>query len=284
MGWSFKIGKLFGIPIRLHFTMAIVPFLAFSMVGGEGVLGFAVALGLTALLFGSVVAHELGHALTARRFGVHTADIVLLPIGGVARIVNLPKKPSHEIAIAVAGPLVSLAIAAAAFSLFVPSLFAPELLRLAVQSLFYTNLVLGLFNLVPALPMDGGRVLRGLLALKRDYLSATRIAVRVGRIIAIAGFVYAVYTGSWNLGFIALFVYFGAGSEERIAWMREAAERGGAAGAGFGAPGGARVYTWRWTNAPGGGSPPPQRPDRDVIVVEGGKVEVIPPKDPDRLP
>lgn len=283
MGWSFSIGRLFGIPIRLHVTMAIVPFLAFSMVDGEGAIGFAVALGLTALLFASVVAHELGHALVARRFGVRTADIVLLPIGGVARIVNLPRKPSHEIAIAAAGPLVSLSIAGVAFALLLPSLFAPDLLRLAIQSLFYTNLVLAVFNLVPALPMDGGRVLRGILALRRDYLTATRIAVRIGRIIAVAGFVYAVYSGSWNLGFIALFVYFGAGSEERIAWMRDAAERGGAAG-GFGAPGGPRVYTWRWTNVPGGGgAPPPRRTDGDVIVVQGGKAEVIPPKDPDRL-
>ena len=289
MSWSFKIGTLFGIPIRLHVTMLVVPFLAFSSVEGGGALGFAVALGLTALLFASIVAHELGHALTARRFGVRTADIVLLPIGGVARIVNLPTRPAHEIAIAVAGPLVSLSIAGVAFSLLVPALFAPGLVGLVVQSLFYMNLVLGLFNLVPALPMDGGRILRGVLALKRDYLTATRIAVRIGRAIAIAGLVYAIWAGQTMLGFVAVFVYLGAGTEERIAWMREAAKQGAGGARAPGGPFGG-VYTWRWTSG-GRGPVPPQRPadweepmppskGGDVVVIRGGKAEVVARKDP----
>jgi Zn-dependent protease len=288
MRWSFKIGALFGIPIRLHVTMLVVPFLAYSN-AESGALGFIEALALTALLFASVVAHELGHALTARRFGVRTADIVLLPIGGVARIVNLPKRPGHEIAIAIAGPLVSLALAGIAFSLLVPMLFAPALARSAVLSLFYMNLVLGLFNLVPALPMDGGRILRGLLALKRDYLTATRIAVRIGRAIAVAGFIYAIWSGETMLAFVALFVYFGAGTEERIAWMREAANQAGGADPGPGGPFG-RVYTWRWTSAGRGPvapaqpptdweEPAPARPG-DVVVIQGGKAEVVSRKDP----
>ncbi|MCK9461494.1 MAG: site-2 protease family protein [Proteobacteria bacterium] len=254
MRWSLKIGSLFGIPIRLHFSMAIVPLFAFSTVESGDFAGIALALGLTVLLFGSVVAHELGHALVARRFGVRTEDIVLLPIGGVARIVNLPKRPVHEIAIAAAGPAVSIALATAAYVLLlVPSLFMSPVAVAAASVFIKMNVILGLFNLVPALPMDGGRVLRGLLALKRDYLSATRIAVRIGRGLAIAGMVYAIWAGDLMLGFIALFVFMGAGSEERIAWMREAAERG-AAGRG-----------------PMGG----------VVVIQGGKAEVISRKDPE---
>ena len=254
MRWALKIGSLFGIPIRLHFTMAIVPLFAFSAVESGDFAGIALALGLTVLLFGSVVAHELGHALVARRFGVRTEDIVLLPIGGVARIVNLPKRPAHEIAIAAAGPAVSIALAAAAYALLLALRLFMSPVALAAASVFIQmNVILGLFNLVPALPMDGGRVLRGLLALKRDYLSATRIAVRIGRGIAIAGMVYAIWAGDLMLGFIALFVFMGAGSEERIAWMREAAERGAARG------------------GPLGG----------VIVIQGGKAEVISRKDPE---
>jgi Zn-dependent protease len=287
MGFTFRIGSLFGIPIRLHITMAIVPIFAFFSVESGDPVGFAIALALTVLLFGSVVAHELGHALTARRFGVRTEDIVLLPIGGVARIVNLPRRPAHEIAIAAAGPLVSIGIAAAAyFLLLVPSLFMSPHFAEAAGVFIEMNLVLGLFNLIPALPMDGGRVLRGLLALKRDYLSATRIAVRIGRAIAIAGFVYAIYAGDVMLGFIAAFVFFGAGTEERIAWMREAALKG--TGAGSGGPSG-RVYTWRWTSS-GGATPSVRRSspttptDGDVIVIQGGKAEVISRKDPEERP
>ena len=259
MGWAFKIGSLFGIPIRLHITMAIVPFFAYYTVGGGGAVGFALALALTVLLFGSVVAHELGHALTARRFGVRTADIVLLPIGGVARIVNLPKRPAHEIAISLAGPIVSIALAGTAFLLLIPSVLISEYAVTALTALLYINIVLGLFNLVPALPMDGGRVLRGLLALKRDYLSATRIAARIGRAIAVAGFVYAIYSGDVMLGFIAAFIFFGAGTEERIAWMRAAAP----------------------PPMDGGAVPRGPRRDGDVIVIQGGRAEVISRKDPE---
>jgi len=190
----------------------------------------------------------------------------------VARIINLPQRPAHEIAIAAAGPLVSFAIAAASYLLLlVARLFLPPLAAAAAVVFVEMNLILGLFNLVPALPMDGGRVLRGLLALKRDYLSATRLAARIGRAIAIAGLVYAVWVGDFTLGLIALFVFLGAGAEERIAWMREAARRGET---GSGPPVGG-VYTWRWTSAP----QEPRR-DGDVIVIQGGKAEVISKKNP----
>ncbi|HUT78903.1 MAG TPA: site-2 protease family protein, partial [Polyangia bacterium] len=97
MNWSWKIGTLFGIPVRLHVSMLVFPFIAFSWVDGSGLVQLFTAAGLTLLLFGSIVAHELGHALTARRYGVHTLDIVLTPIGGMARIINMPSRPRHEI-------------------------------------------------------------------------------------------------------------------------------------------------------------------------------------------
>jgi len=293
MNLSLKIFSAFGIPVRLHITMLIIPVFVYGLDFGpvSTTTAMAVALALSVLLFGSVLAHEFGHALMARRYGVHTADIVLTPLGGMARMQSIPEKAGPEIFIALAGPLVSFAIALLSFSVMRQGVVTiPGIAAAIAQILFQLNLMLGLFNLVPALPMDGGRVLRGLLALKRDYLSATRIAVRIGRFIAVAGLVYAIYSGSWNLGFIALFVYFGAGTEERIAWMREASKR--AQGAPEpGSPFGGHVYTWRWTSAGRGPAAPeepaewrepaPPRENGNVVVIQGGKAEVISRKDPE---
>ncbi len=222
MSWT--LGKVFGIPVRLHFSMLLLPFLTMSWVSADGLLGVMSWLGLAVLLFGSVLLHELGHALTARRFGVHTYDIVLTPIGGMARVVDMPENPRQEIAIAIAGPLVSLSLAAIVFLARLPLVLLPfglpPRLDEALLVLIGANLVLGAFNLIPALPMDGGRVLRGLLALRRDHLTATRIAARVGRSLAVAGGIYAVSTGQWSLMIIAVFVYFAAGAEVRMAENR----------------------------------------------------------------
>jgi Zn-dependent protease len=313
MSWT--IGTVFGIPVRLHYSMLLLPFLTMNWVSTDGLLGLVSWLGLAVLLFGSVLLHELGHALTARRFGVHTYDIVLTPIGGMARVVNMPKNPRHEIAIAIAGPLVSLAIAGVSFFLQIPL----ALLPIAIPSRIYealfvlsgANVVLGVFNLIPALPMDGGRVLRGALALKRDYLTATRIAARIGRILAVAGGLYALYIGHWPLALIAVFVYISAGSEVRMATLRAYQET--AKDSPFEGPfgpfasssdGGPRrpgnVWTWTWRTGqdyPPGPSPRPrQRPPEDPpdrswsagdneyrreVINIGGKAEVISRKDPD---
>jgi len=304
MNWSWKIGAAFGIPIRLHVSMLLIPFIAFSWVPGSGPVSMITAAALVILLFGSVLLHELGHALVARRFGVRTADIILTPLGGMARLVELPRKPRHEIAIAIAGPLVSLGIAAAAFAAMIPlQLFGvvPEIVMVGLAVLFELNLMLGVFNLVPALPRDGGRILRGALALKLDFLKATRIAARIGRVIAVVGGLLAIfYFKSWSLALIALFVFFSAGMEERMAEWREAKRRGatGAGGWPFGGAG-PRVRTWSWTSRPPSASAPnpgAERPgwrpaapaggyrpaaERDVVVIEGGKVEVVSRKDPE---
>lgn len=300
MNWAWKIGTAFGIPVRLHVSMLLIPFIAFSWVPGSGPLSLVTAAALVILLFGSVLLHELGHALTARRFGVRTADIILTPLGGMARLIDLPRRPRHEIAIAIAGPLVSLAIAGAAFVSIIPLQLVPvvpDVVLVGLAVLFELNLMLGLFNLVPALPMDGGRILRGALALRLDFLKATRIAARIGRVIAVVGGVLAVfYFKSWSLALIAVFVYFSAGMEERVAEWREA-QRRGAAGAPWPFGAGPRVRTWTWGGRPGattGGGPEPTwratgpvagyRPpaERDVVVIEGGKAEIISRKDPDK--
>jgi stage IV sporulation protein FB len=283
VSWSWKIGTLFGIPVRL---------LAFGWVSGSGPAALITAAALVVLLFGSVLLHELGHALVARRFGVRTMDIVLTPLGGMARVIDMPRSPKHEIAIAVAGPIVSLAIAGVALVTNILLLFAPIVPAVAFEGLgilMWVNTMLGLFNLVPALPMDGGRILRGLLALKYDFLKATRIAARIGRVIAVVGGVLGViYFESWTLAAIAVFVYFSAGMEERVAEWREAQRRAAAgwneASNGAGRRAGPRTYTWTWTSRGGGQNrpQPPRRPssDRDVVVIEGGKAEVISRKDP----
>ena len=287
MTWAWRIGSVFGIPVRLHVTMLIFPYIAFSWVSGTGPAAIVAAAALSVLLFGSILLHELGHALTARRFGIRTLDIVLTPIGGMARVVDMPQNPRQEILIAVAGPLVSLAIAAAAFTTgltlsIVP--LVPAVVHEGLGILVWINAMLGLFNLVPALPMDGGRVLRGYLALKRDHLTATRIAARVGRVIAIAGGAIAVlYLHSISLALIAVFVYLAAGSEVRAAEIREARRRAAAEGGGFdpGARGPWKTWTWSWGAGPRPGPSPRGPRDRDVVVVEGGKVEVISRRDPD---
>lgn len=305
MNWSWKIGTLFGIPIRLHFSMVLIPFLAFGWVSGSGPAALITAAALVALLFGSVLLHELGHALVARRFGVRTADIILTPLGGMARVIDMPRSPRQEIAIAVAGPIVSLAIAGVAFVTSLLLYMAPIVPPVAFEGLgvlMWVNAMLGMFNLVPALPMDGGRILRGVLALKYDFLKATRIAARIGRVIAVVGGVAALYflERPWLTIAIAVFVYFSAGMEERVAEWREAQRR---AAQGMGGPsggaaprGGPRVYTWTWSARPGGtGGWSATRPGAsqrpgwrgrpvdgkdDVVVIEGGKAEVLSRKDP----
>ncbi len=295
---SLTIGKVFGIPVRLHFTLLLLLIVTLHWVSPTGLFGMLGLLTLVALMAGSVLLHELGHALVARRFGIETHDIVLTPIGGMARVVSLPKVPRHEILIAIAGPLVSIAIAVISFVLW----FSTALLAIGIPggvqetllNLCGFNVMLGIFNLVPALPMDGGRVLRGVLALRRDYLTATLIAARVGRTLAVIGGITAIYIGHWPLGLISVFIYFAAGTEVRMAQMRAYQERmqGSPFPGGAGAPEG-NVWTWSWRSGRDypNAAPPKASPtqgdwskrdpsDREVLTISG-KAEVISRKDPD---
>jgi Zn-dependent protease/CBS domain-containing protein len=228
MKWSFKIAQVAGIGIFVHWTFfLLLAWVVYSYVSA-GQSGAVAAEGVVFVLaiFACVVLHELGHALTGRHFGVQTRDITLLPIGGVARLESIPEIPMQEFWIAVAGPAVNVVIAAV---LLVFLVVAGELERARnvtliggpfLVKLMVVNVMLVLFNLLPAFPMDGGRVLRALLAMHMPRVRATHIAATVGQAMAILFGVVGVFTGQWMLLFIAMFVYLGAQAESHMVEMR----------------------------------------------------------------
>jgi len=186
-------------------------------------------VGFVLLLFGIVVLHELGHALTARRFGIETRDITLLPIGGVARLERLPRDPKQELWIAFAGPAVNVCLAVLFFSLvamggqIADALRAPFIGAKLLVNLMWANVVLACFNLLPAFPMDGGRVLRALLATRIDYVRATRIAARIGQTLAILFALAGAFIFKYPIWvLLGAFVYFGARREAGMVQMRAA--------------------------------------------------------------
>ncbi len=227
MKWSWKIARLWGIDIYMHATfLLIILWVAFSY-WVESHSWAAVLGGIVFILalFACVVLHEYGHALTARRFGVVTRDITLYPIGGVARLERIPEKPIEELWVAVAGPAVNVVIAAVLLAALVATGGLPPLRSINLSTsgfwlrLLLVNVILVAFNIIPAFPMDGGRVLRALLAMRMDHLRATQIAATVGQAIAfIFGFV-GLFTDPWLL-FIALFVWMGAEQEASMARIK----------------------------------------------------------------
>jgi Zn-dependent protease/CBS domain-containing protein len=230
MGWSIPIFRIAGIQLRIHITfLLLIAWLAFGYYtqGGSAVAASRVIFVL--LLFLCVVLHEFGHAFAAKAFGINTPDITLLPIGGVARLERMPEEPMQELVIAVAGPMVNVVIAlglliAGGAQAFVnPSTSAMEGGGLITQ-LMTINILLVLFNLLPAFPMDGGRVLRALLATRLSYARATQVAASIGQGFA---FVFGFIGLIWNpfLIFIALFVYIGASQEAALAQMKDVSRR-----------------------------------------------------------
>ena len=225
MRWSLSLGSIAGIRIQLHVTFLL--FLAWIVVSGglfTGEPGRALAAVTPVLLvFGCVVLHELGHAFAARRYGIRTRDITLLPIGGVARLERMPDKPRQEIVVALAGPAVNVVIALG-LALLTParglSLADASLQGGLAESLLVINVAMVLFNLIPAFPMDGGRVLRALLALRLPYDRATRIASNVGQFVALLFGATGLLTNNMVLVFIALFVFLAAGEERAVAQTR----------------------------------------------------------------
>jgi stage IV sporulation protein FB len=227
MGWSLPIGTVFGTVIRIHVTFLL--FLAFIGATAYARGGQAVAVQSVlyiVLLFLCVLLHEFGHVFAARRYGVQTPDITLLPIGGVARLERVPEEPGQELVIALAGPAVNVAIAGLLY-LASGELMPPGGTEVAnpsaglVERLLWVNLFLVAFNLIPAFPMDGGRVLRAILASRLGYTRGTQIAARVGQGLAFLFGLWGLLSGQPLLLFIALFVYLGAASEAHDAQMRQ---------------------------------------------------------------
>ena len=225
MRWSFTIGRLFGIRVELHVTfLLLVGWIALTQGLFTGEPRHAIAaVALLLTVFACVVLHELGHALTARRYGIRTRDITLLPIGGVARLERMPDKPTQEIVVAIAGPAVNVAIIALLVALmgaFQHPLALADFRGGLLETLVFVNLLLVLFNLIPAFPMDGGRVLRALLALKLPYVRATRIASVVGQGFALLFGVAGLFMNNIMLVFVALFVFLAAAEERTLVQTR----------------------------------------------------------------
>jgi Zn-dependent protease/CBS domain-containing protein len=239
MRWSFKILTVAGIGIYLHVTfLMLIAYLAFGAFAEGGAEAALMVVALVLSLFACVVLHELGHALTARRFGVGTRDITLLPIGGVARLERIPREPIQELLIAVAGPLVNVVIAIVLSGLMLALGLSPfegplsleaqeenDLVTITagagpyLKTLLAVNVFMVLFNLVPAFPMDGGRILRSLLAMRLSHHRATRIAAAAGQLFAIAFGIIGMLNGHFILILIAVFVFLGAAGEASAARM-----------------------------------------------------------------
>jgi len=219
--WAVRIATVSGIPIRLHFTFIL--FMLWLAFISRGTPYSTHIILLIPAIFLCVVLHELGHAITGQRFGIQTKDITLYPIGGIAALAGRPK-PTQEFWIAIAGPSVNLIIS---FFVGISILFfekrtpdfsvALSLERFSFwDALFSANIVLMLFNLIPAFPMDGGRVLRALLALRMPETTATQIAGWIGQFLAIAFGIFALFIGHVLWMLIAFFVFLGAGQEMAI--------------------------------------------------------------------
>ena len=230
MQWSFPIGRVFGTEIRIHLTFFLLLLwigIAHLQSGGtaaavDGVL-FVVAV------FACVVLHELGHALAARRYGIRTPKITLLPIGGVAQLERMPENPREEIVVALAGPAVNVLIAAILIVLLGAQPTEATLTQIEnpapgfLARLAMVNVILVVFNLIPAFPMDGGRVLRALLAMRFSRVRATEIAARIGQFAAFLFGFLGLVGGNPLLIFVAIFVYLAASAEAQATGLQDAA-------------------------------------------------------------
>jgi len=231
MRWAIEVGRLYGIAIRLHFTfLFLLAFVGVLSVLAQGWLGALRSLLLIILVFFCVFLHELGHCYVSVGYGLRVRSITLLPIGGLAMFEDLPREPQQETRIALAGPAVNFVLALWLGVLLLvidaPALFRPTLASVAVlPGLFWANLYIGLFNLIPAYPLDGGRVLRAWLARRMDYIDATRRAAGVGQFFALVFILFGLVAGHpwWVL--IGLFVFWAGVAEERLTVLQLALER-----------------------------------------------------------
>jgi len=222
MKYSLQLGNIFGIKVQVHWTFLILlGWIVFSnMRAGSGAEQTMWSVLFILTIFACVTLHEFGHALAAKRFGIKTKDITLLPIGGLARLESIPENPREELIVAIAGPLVNIVIVAALYPIvhFTSDVTSSIKQLTAITSenflfnLMFINLWLAVFNLIPAFPMDGGRVLRALLSFKMERHKATAIAARIGQLLAF-GFVTLGFFSNPFLIFIGLFIFLGAQAE-----------------------------------------------------------------------
>jgi Zn-dependent protease/CBS domain-containing protein len=228
MSWSLTIGRFGATVVRVHLTFfLLLIWIAISAWQQGGFPAARNSVLFIILIFACVVLHEFGHILMARRFGIETPDVILLPIGGVARVPRMPEKPTQELAVAIAGPMVNIIIAFLLFLLlgtiqsgYLEHIDDPRLSL--VGRLAAVNIFLVLFNLIPAFPMDGGRILHALLAMKVGNARATQLAASLGQILAFALGFLGLF-GNPLLIFIAIFVYIAAGGEAQMSAFSEAA-------------------------------------------------------------
>lgn len=229
MSLSFRVARIFGTDVKVHATFLLLLgwfWVQAQQEGGVEAAGLVTLFLL--LLFACILLHEFGHILMARRFAIRTPDVILLPIGGVARLERMPEEPRQELLIALAGPLVTLLIAVGLYLWLHFSGGTPgwpwqaSLDPSIAQALLYSNTMLLLFNLVPAFPLDGGRVLRALLSMRLPHVRATWIASRIGQGAAVIGGVYGLWQGEYLWAAIAVFIYLTAGQEARVVAARSA--------------------------------------------------------------
>lgn len=233
MGKSWRIAVIKSIPIYLHWSLGLffTFFIWFSVNQSRGLESTLFLIAFIVSLFSCILLHELGHALTALRYGIKTKDIILSPIGGLARLENIPDIPRQEFVIAINGPLVNLAIAITIFTVLkvlgwdlVPDYTDGNLVvsrHTFLPLLLIMNIAVFIFNLIPAFPMDGGRILRSILSSQIGRTRATFWAAFLGRVIAIGFFVFAIYNNHLVLGLIGPFIFFVAGREYKQVKLQE---------------------------------------------------------------
>lgn len=233
MNGSLKLFSVRGIDIRVHLTFPLILLWAafqFGVLGGGGLAGALFGIISISLLFVLVTLHELGHSFAALNYGVPVERIVLLPIGGVAQLGHMPDNPKQEFVIALAGPAVNVALAilmGGVALLFGWSLSNPLTSGISLtfgsifSYIFFYNVVLAVFNMIPAFPMDGGRVLRSALAMRMDYGRSTQIAAGIGRVLAVLFGIYGLFNGQFFSVLIAIFIYSGAAQEAKMVQFRE---------------------------------------------------------------
>ena len=234
LAWSFSIGRLLGSDVRIHVTFLILmAWIGVSIYATAGLLAAMWNMLFVAALFACVLAHEYGHALMARRFGIATPTVTLLPIGGLAQLNRMPERPRDEIAVALAGPAVNVAIWAILTLFFQADVSIVEIAGSEhemttadfVSQLAAINLTLAIFNMLPAFPMDGGRVLRALLTIRLGRVRGTEAAAAVGRAMAIGLGLWGLYVTNPILILVAAFVYFAASAESTQDSLRQVASR-----------------------------------------------------------